>query len=323
MGAGAIGCYLGGRLAAHGVDVVLVGRRSLADEVAEHGLRLSDYRGWERTADVSIATEPAALSGCDVVLVTVKGGDTEAAGAALARVLDRRAVVVSFQNGVDNPERLRAALEGQTVLAGMVPFNVLRSEGARFHQGTSGKLAIEPGADDLVRALVRVGLPTRVRADMRGVLWGKLLVNLANSVNALSGVPIQTMLRQRGYRLVMAACFREGLAAVRAAGIRPVLDVPLPPALAPLLLSLPDGPFRIAARSMLHVDPEARSSMWDDLSRGRKTEIGALNGAIVALADRVGTPAPVNARLVALIQRAEVEGSPNLSAADLRHVTEV
>jgi 2-dehydropantoate 2-reductase len=320
MGAGAIGCYVGGRLAAAGVDVSFVGRASLAAEVARHGLRLTDYRGADLAVRApSFASAPEALADRDVVLVTVKGGDTAAVGAALAPVLRDGARVVSFQNGVNNPAVLRAALPGRRVLAGMVPFNVVRREGGHFHQGTSGTLAVERAdSDDLVAALRAAGLPTEQHDDMRGVLWGKLLVNLNNSVNALANIPIKEMLGQRDYRRVMAACMREGLAAVEKAGIRPVVDVPVPARAVPWLLTLPDALFSVVARRLLTVDPQARSSMWDDLQRGRKTEVDALNGEIVRLAAEVGTPAPVNAAIVALVHAAEGRGSPGLSGAALR-----
>jgi len=319
MGAGAIGCYVGGRLAAAGADVTLVGRASLAAEVAEHGLHLTDYRGADLRVRARFSDDVATLADRDLVLVTVKGGDTGAVGATLASVVAAGARVVSFQNGVRNPEVLRAALAGRRVIAGMVPFNVVRRAGGHFHQGTSGTLAVErDGTDDLVAALRAAGLPVEQHADMRGVLWGKLLVNLNNSVNALADIPIKEMLGQRDYRRVMAACMREGLAAVRAAGIRPKVDVPVPPRLVPWLLTLPDGIFAVVARRLLTVDPQARSSMWDDLARGRKTEIDALNGEIVRLADEVGTAAPVNRAIVELVRAAEGRGSPGLSAAALR-----
>lgn len=320
MGAGAIGCYLGGRLAAAGAKVTLVGRASLAKELAEHGLHLTDYQGFDRAVRLEVATEPEALRSCDVVLCTVKGGDTAGAGGALAAVLAPGAAVVSFQNGVSNAEVLREALPGRRALAGMVPFNVLRSEGGRFHQGTSGRLAVQRDAVSapLREALVRAGLPTDAHEDMRGVLWGKLLLNLNNAVNALAGVPIQQMLRTRGYRLVMAACAREALRAMRVAGVRPWLEVPLPPSLLPRVLELPETVFRLVARSMLTVDPQARSSMWDDLERGRKTEVDMLNGEVVRLAQRVGVDARVNAAVVALVREAEGRRSPGLSAEVLR-----
>jgi 2-dehydropantoate 2-reductase len=325
MGAGAIGCYLGGRLAETGVEMVLVGRAPLTAEIAKHGLRLTDYRGHDAHVSVETATEPVALAACQLVMVTTKGGDTATAAAALAPVLKPGATVVSFQNGVNNPDVLRAALPGVRVLAGMVPFNVLRREGAHFHQGTSGRLAIERShtATALVAKLRRAGLPTDEHHDMRGVMWGKLLVNLNNSINALAGIPIREMLGQRDYRRVMAACIREGLDACARAGIRPRLQQPLPPRWVPSLLTLPDALFRALARPMLTVDPQARSSMWDDLERGRKTEIEALNGEIVRLAQGLGGAAPVNAKIVELVHEAERGGAREIAAAELRRLVSV
>lgn len=314
MGAGAIGCYVGGRLAASGVPVVLVGRASLADEIARHGLLLSDYHGWRaRVAlggGLAVATDAAALASADVVLVAVKSGDTRAAGSALAAVLAPGAVVVSLQNGVGNVEALREVLPARRVVPGMVPFNVVRQDGARFHHGTSGALALEdrPEVAALADALARSGLDVKRHADMVPVAWGKLVINLANAVNALAGVPIKVMLGERGYRRAIAACMREALAVLAAAGIRPAVPVAAPARLLPWLLERPDGLFRALARPMLAVDPEARSSMWDDLARGRRTEVDALNGEVVGLAARVGVAAPVNARVVALVRAAEAAG---------------
>jgi len=319
MGAGAIGCYVGGRLAARGADVVLVGRASVAAEVAAHGLRLSDYRGWQAAPTVTVVTDPVALADRDVVLVTVKGADTEEAARALAPALAREALVVSLQNGVRNADLLARALPAHAVVQGMVPFNVARPAPGHFHQGTSGALALAdtPRARVVVAALVAAGLPTKRHADMRGVAWGKLVVNLNNAVNALAGVPIQAMLRQRAYRRVMAEVVREGLVALAAARVRPRLPVPLPPRLLPGLLAAPDLVFRTVARSMLRVDPQARSSMWDDLVRGRRTEVDLLNGEVVRLAAEVGTRAPVNAAIVDLVHEAHGRGSPGLSAEAL------
>ena len=82
-------------------------------------------------------------------------------------------------------------------------------------------------------------------------------------------------------------------------------------------MAAPDAVFRVLARPMLRVDPTARSSMWDDLARGRATEVDELNGEVVRLADAVGTAAPLNRAIVAQVHAAEGHGSPQLSAAAL------
>ncbi|MDB4970849.1 MAG: 2-dehydropantoate 2-reductase family protein [Myxococcales bacterium] len=324
LGAGSIGAYVGGRLVAAGVDTVLVGRPALAEVVADKGLRLTDYRGFDTTlppARIPIATTASALGDCDFVLVTVKGLDTAAAARELAPYVRNDAIVVSFQNGVRNAEVLQAALPSTVVLPGMVPFNVMRRSEAHFHQGTSGRLSVGARAQHhvaLLAALERAGLPARAFADMRGVQWGKLLVNLNNSVNALSGLTLLEQLGQRPYRKVMADCVREGLAALRKTDIKPRIDAPIPAAWVPSLMELPDALFRTLARSMIAIDPNARSSMSQDLERGRKTEVDLLNGEIVRLGAHVGIATPINERIVALIRAAETSGTPpSLSARDL------
>jgi 2-dehydropantoate 2-reductase len=326
LGAGSIGAYVGGRLVAAGVPVTMVGRAALAEAVAATGLRLTDLAGFDVTLPpdrVPVATEARVLADCDVILVTVKALDTRTAGEKLAAIARPDALVVSLQNGVHNREVLAAALGGQqTVAPGMVNFNVLRRGPAHLHQGTSGRLVVAALPDGreqaIVTALTAAGLPTVARGDIERVLWGKLLVNLNNSINALSGIPLLLQLRQRGYRRAMAACVREGLTVLRAAAIKPWLDAPLPPAWLPSLLELPDWLFTRVARPFLAVDPNARSSMWEDLQRGRATEIDLLNGEIVKLGARVNVKTPYNSRVIEMIKIAEKGAPPSLSPEQLQ-----
>ncbi len=321
LGAGAIGCYLGGRLAAAGNKVVFVGR--LGREISEHGLELTDYTGARvRVESPRYVDQPGPLADAEAVLVTVKSMATEEAARPLAAILRPGAVVVSFQNGVSNAARLRAALPRHQVLAGMVPFNVARTAPGTFHNGTSGPLAVEEraGAERaIVEALRGAGFGVEVRRDIDRVAWTKLLINLNNSVNALAGLPLQEQLRDRGYRRVMAACIREGIAAMRAGGLRPVRLGRMLPGLAPVVLSLPDALFLRVAAAMVKIDPKARSSMLDDLERGRPTEVDYLNGEVIALGERHGVPVPANRTVRDLVKAAEKagKGSPRLSAPQI------
>lgn len=327
FGAGAIGSYVGGALAAAGTDVVLLGRPRLQEAMAAGELRVIDLQGRthtfpSNTKTLRVVTEPAELHACDSVLVTVKSRDTEAAAATLHEVLEPGCTVVSFQNGVDNPARLRAGLPEHEVLAGMVSFNVVWQSPATFRRGTSGPLAFSPGSarsDGLQSALERGGLDVVRPQDMPGIQWGKLLFNLNNAVNALSGLPLRDQLARRDFRRITAAAIDEGRAAAAAAGIRLRATGRMLPWLAPTVLRLPDRLFRLVARPMLRVDPQARSSMWEDLERARPTEIDDLNGAVVRLAEHHGIPTPVNRKLVQLVQQAQADGngSPRLDAAVL------
>jgi 2-dehydropantoate 2-reductase len=185
-----------------------------------------------------------------------------------------------------------------------------------------GTLTVEadPRLERWLPLFSAAGAPILAAPDINGVLWGKLLINLNNAVNAVSGVSLMEELRQRGFRRAWAMAMKEGLALVKRAGIAPVDPLPMPLELMPAIMSLPDRLYGfVVAQSgggRSRVDPHARSSMADDLARGRPTEVDYLNGAVVRLAERLGRTAPVNARMVELVHAAEA-GAPPLSAAGL------
>lgn len=312
FGAGSIGCYVGGRLAATGTPVTFIGRPRLAAELREHGLRLTDWQGADLrvpAAAVRFETSPEAAREAGLVLVAVKSAGTDEAGRALAGVLKPGAIVVSFQNGLRNADVLRAQLPGRPVLTGLVEFNVLHRGSGRFHHGSEGGLLVErhEGLGAFAPAFAAAGLPLRQHADMRGVQWAKLQLNLNNAINALAGIPLKEELAQRAFRQCIALAQRELLGLLDAARIAPA-RLKLPPKLIPTLLAVPDFVFARLAGKMLAIDPLARSSMWEDLQAGRATEIDWLNGEVVKLAASLGRTAPVNGRLVALILEAEKGG---------------
>ncbi|MBY4865854.1 2-dehydropantoate 2-reductase [Burkholderia sp. Bp9017] len=310
FGAGAIGCYLGGRLAATGADVTFVGRARIAEAIRAQGLTLTDQRGYRAQlvpADIAFSTDPAVAAAARLVLVAVKSAVTQEAAAQLAGVLRPGTVVISFQNGLHNADVLRDALPQATVLTGMVPFNVIERGPGAFHQGSAGVLAADasPALQPFADAFARAGLPLALHRDMRAVQWAKLLLNLNNAVNALANLPLHDELSQRAYRRCLALAQREALHWLAHAAIRPARLTPLPSAWLPAVLGLPDPVFRALCGRMLAIDPLARSSMSDDLAARRATEVEWINGEIVRLAARFGAQAPVNARLCALVHAAE------------------
>jgi 2-dehydropantoate 2-reductase len=310
FGAGSIGCYVGGALLAAGADVLLIGRGRMHQRIAQHGLLLTDLNGGSNRlepAQVPYSENPADLAVADLILVAVKSADTIDAASAIQRHAKQSALVVSLQNGVGNAEVLRERLAGWHVLAGMVPFNVVQMADGRFHRGTEGELMVE--ASPLIEAWQPIfqaaRLPLQPRSDFNEVQWGKLLLNLNNPVNALSGLPLREQLSRRAYRCCLALLIEEALSVLHAAGIRPAKVARVAPRLLPLLLRLPDSVFRHVAGAMLRIDPQARSSMWEDLQAGRRTEIDYLNGAVVTLAESIGCPAPANRRITAMVRAAQ------------------
>ena len=322
MGAGAVGCWIGGCLAAANVPVTFVGRPRVLDALRRHGLTLTDLDGGARTVAADrlvLKNAPSSADAPSLVLLCVKSGATAAAAAELGRTLPADTLMVSMQNGISNAALAQAHALHQTVRPGMVPFNVAELGPGRYHRGTSGTLAAQD--HPLLRAWQPVfdaaGVPLTLHADLAPLQWGKLLLNLNNPVNALSGLPLRAQLLQRDHRVCMAALIAEGLAALRAAGIAPAKLTPLPPAGLPTALRLPTPIFRLLAFRMLRIDANARSSMADDLAHSRSTEIDALCGEVVRLARAHGLATPANERISELVRAWPSDPRPR-SGAELR-----
>ena len=322
-GAGSIGCFVGGMLAAGGRRVALLARPRVIGEIEAGGLRLTSFEGFDRhisASQLTLSEDPGIFADAAVVLVTVKSADTPEIAEVIARHAPADAVIVSLQNGVGNVALLRERLPGRRVLAGMVPFNVVAPGAGRYHRATSGDIVIEQDDAGTADKLSVPGLRMRASADIAGVQWGKLLLNLNNALNALADLPLRRQLAQRAWRRLFADQIAEGLAAIKAEGIRPVSSTPIPPSWMPALLRLPDAVFAVLLGGSMKIDPEARSSMWEDLQRGRSTEIDYLQGVITEIADRHGQKAPLSRRIVTLIRNAEAagKGSPGLTPEQVR-----
>lgn len=308
MGAGSVGCFLGGALQAAGAEVHFVGRPHVLAALRSQGLTLTDLDGRRRhhpPAALQLHEQPPAGLRPSIALLCVKSGATADAARALAAVLPAGTPVLSMQNGIGNAALAQAAAPALALLPGMVPFNIAEMAPGHWHRGTSGRLAAQDHA--VLRAWQPVfqaaGLPLDLHPDLRALQWGKLLLNLNNPVNALSGLPLRAQLLDAGYRRAVAALQAEALAVLAAAGIRPARVGAAPPALLPHLLRLPTPLFRRVAARMLRIDEQARSSMADDVARERQTEIDALCGEVVRLAREHGRAAPLNARMVELLSR--------------------
>src|SRR6201996_5396999 len=307
-GAGSIGCFVGGMLASSGRKVALLARPRVIGEIKANGLRLTSFEGLDRTVaadQLTLSEDPAVFADAGAVLVTVKSADTADIADMIAKHARPDAVIVSLQNGVGNVSVLRERLPGRRVLAAMVPFNVVAPGEGRVHRATSGDIVVEQDDADTAAQLSVPDLTMRATNNIEGVQWGKLLVNLNNALNALSGLPLKQQLADRAWRRLFAQQIAEGLAAIKAEGIKPVSPTPVPSAWTPSLLRLPDTIFEILLGRTMKIDPEARSSMSEDLQRGRRTEIDYLQGVVVELAERHGLQVPLSRRIVMLVKEEE------------------
>jgi len=205
FGAGAIGGYYGAMLARASVPVMLIGRPLHVQAMRERGLRLQTA-AFDETVPVQADTEAAAVAGADVVLVCVKSGDTEAAGAASRPHLGPDTAVLRLQNGAGNAERLARVLGRPVVPVVVYVAAAMEGPGHVRHHGRGDLvLASCPQA-----ALARAGIACTVSDAVPQALW--TMVNCA--FNALSAITA------RPYRLAVGAGGRTGIAAAGGARVR-------------------------------------------------------------------------------------------------------
>ena len=286
VGAGSLGSLVGGLLAREH-DVTLVGREPHVGTVREGGLRVRGLVEADVRPDAATAVEGPA----DLALVTTKAHDTPGAAEALAGV--DLGAALSLSNGLGNEAALAAVLDAP-VLAGTATYGaVLREPGLVECTGvgtvTLGPLpGVTTGddpaalADRVAGAFASAGVEVAVEADMRRPLWTKLAVNAGvNPTTALTRVDNGALADGPAADLAREAA-REAAAAAREAGV-----------------DLPDDEAVAALERVVEATADNASSMRQDVEAGRRTEVDALNGAVV---ERSSTPAPTNAALAALVR---------------------
>jgi len=225
------------------------------------------------------------LSKADIILVTVKSSGTEVIADEIAKHAKSSVIVCSLQNGVTNLPILRKKLPKSCSLIGcVVPYNVVQLGEGKFKQATLSELLI--GDEAMANKFKEYELPCQSHDNIEAAMYGKLLINLTNAVNALSGLSLRDVYSTYGYRRVVSASMKEALAVYSAAGVEvePV-NLKLPLWLIPHGFLLPNVLFSMLVRDLKKIDPSSRVSMCEDLDRGRKTEVMELNGVIVDMGE--------------------------------------
>ena len=201
VGAGAVGGFFGAMLARAGVRVVLIGRPAHTEAIGRAGLRL-EMAGRIESVALEASSDIAAARGADLVLCSVKSTDTETVARELARVLDRDALVVSLQNGVENAATIARHVDATVAPAVVYVATAMPQPGVVCHHGRGdlvvGALtrggesdpALRRHLDALVAVFADAGVPVRISPDVIAELWSKLLVNCAyNGISGLAKAP--------------------------------------------------------------------------------------------------------------------------------------
>ena len=322
VGAGAIGCLVGGKLAQAGQQVTLVGRPAFVEQVRGHGLQLADAQGSQRIRSLRVAADlleayERSPSAFDLAIFTVKCYDTAAAVDELRQALAATGApppaLLSVQNGIGNEALLGQLVPTAPVLAGSLttPVSVVAPGSIRVDKPSYGLgLAVWRGSQADAQAvgslLAQAGFVVTSYADAAALKWTKLLMNLlGNATSAILDEPPQQIFADRRMVDLEIAAWREALAVMRASHIAPVNLERYPFArLAPLIRWTPKGLLRLFLRRQIGAARGGKlPSLHLDLHHKSKSEVAWLNGAVVAAGQQTGVPTPTNAALTSIVLR--------------------
>jgi len=287
VGAGAVGCYFGAMLARAAVPVMLIGRQAHVEAIWRDGLFLerADFQDYVK---VNAETRAEAVRDATVVLLCVKTIDTETAAASIAPYLQAPALLVSFQNGVDNVERIHKVTGVDAIPAVVYVAAAMTGPGRVKHNGR-GDIVVGP-VPRIPELFKRAGIPCRVSENIAAELWTKLVMNCAyNAISAVTQSQYRFLKESPYSREIMLELIDEVVAVGSATGVK-----------LPSTAELVD-----AALKLGDTMATATSSTAQDIARGRLTEIDSLNGYVARRGKDLGIPTPVNSTLHTLVKLLE------------------
>ena len=287
MGAGALGGYFGGRLAAAGHEVTLIARGAHLAALRKNGLKIRSPKGDLHLEQIGATDDPSGLGPVDVVLFMVKNYDVEASAHAIKPLIGRDTMVVTCQNGVSAPDRLATVIGSGHVIPGVarLPADVAEPgvirHSADFDRFDFGEY--DGGISDRCRAfhdaLEKAGTMPVLSPDIRVELWGKMIMQATlASITALTRLDIGP-LRDNPDTAAMLYDSMEETARVGDAVVG----------------GLPAGTLETAWDFLkTRVPANVHASMLDDLNRGKRLEIDYLSGDVVRLGRKHGVATPIH-----------------------------
>ena len=305
MGAGAIGSVIGGMLALNGHKVTLIGRRSHMDHIKNHGLHIKGIWGDHLVKDIDSTTFPPKEFQ-DIVFLTVKSFDTASAARESLPMVGPDTIVVSMQNGLGNIETLAGIVGKKKAVGAMAIFGAILSGPGCVEvtviasEALVGEMdgTLTPRVEAIAHMLDCAGIPARTSNNIMRDIWHKALYNIAlNPLSAIFQVPYGQIADNPHARWLVEQMISEAFQVARATGID-------------LGFTSPGEYLNILWTRQLPPTREHRSSMLQDIMRGKRTEIDHINGAVVKLGAEQGIETPYNCAIVRIVKAREglVEG---------------
>lgn len=285
VGAGGVGGFFGGRLAAAGHDVSFVARGAHLEAMRRNGLTVSSVHGDFTAAPVRASSDPRELDEADAVLLAVKTWQLPEAAEAVKPLVGKDTAVVTLQNGVDAPGQAAEIVGRDAVVPGIAKVLAYIEEPGHIRHLGAGALAFaewdnspSPRVERLRAALEEAGLVAERPRDIWTALWAKFLfVAPLGGLGAVADAPFGPLRDRPGLRSLLGQAMGEVEWIARRQGIHLADDV--------------------VAKTLAVVDEQpadGTTSLHRDLRSGRPSELDAWTGAIVRLGERTGVPTPVN-----------------------------
>lgn len=291
FGTGAVGGYFGGRLAASGEDVSFVARGTQLSALRQHGLRITSPKG-DLHIEVPATDSTADIGPVDLVLFTVKLYDVDAAAAALGPLIGPDTVVVTLQNGVEAIDMVSRHVGRAHVAGGVAYVVAVVDEPGHIRHTTADRLVFGEPDGRLSRRLAafqeagrRAGFVADLSRRIDVDLWVKFVrLGTWSGMTAVTRSPMGVIRAHPELLEMMERALDEAMAVGRARGIR-----------------FPDGLVEGTRQMILNFPHESKSSMLEDLERGRRLELPWLSGAIARMGRESGVPTPIHAFITAVL----------------------
>ena len=298
VGAGGVGGYFGGRLAAAGADVTFLARGAHLAAMRANGLRITSPNGDLHLPSVKAEGDPAAVGPADVVFFAVKLYDTESALAMLPPLVGPDTLVIGFQNGVETIASLTRAVGAGHTAGGVSYVSAVIAEPGVIRHTAMDHLIFgmpdgsrSPQLEALLAACRPAGFQATLSDDITVEIWTKFVrLSVFSGMTAVTRGPIGVIVNDPELLEMLKAAVRETLAVAHARGVNVVSTID-----------------EDVANAYKALPPQAKASMLEDLERGRRIELPWLSGAVARLGREAGVPTPIHS-FIATVLKPHING---------------
>jgi len=298
VGSGGVGGYFGGRLAEAGADVIFLARGAHLDAMRARGLRIVSPNGDVHLPRVQAAGDTRDIGPVDVVLFAVKLYDTPGALSSLRPLIGADTIVVPLQNGVDSVAMIEQAVGAEHTGGGTCYVSAVIAEPGVIRHTVMDHLIFgerdgtrSPRLDALRQACSRAKFKATLSDHVNADIWAKFVrLSVMSGMTTVTRSPLGVVCTDPVLFEMLKEAVREALAVAGATGV------------AVRATTVED-----AARAFRELPPQTKSSMLEDLERGRRLELPWLSGAVVRIGEEVGVATPTH-RFIATVLRPFVNG---------------